>query len=528
MRETEVKNIAACTFAASMLLSSAAWAETIKWARVDDALSLDPHATNQAITAGFLHHIYETLVDTDDKGNIVPRLALSWELKAGNPNTWVFKLRPGVKFHDGSDFTAEDAAFSINRARSKSSQMKSMHTAVVDAKAVDDLTLEVTLSAPNAIYPNHLTNTFMMDKGWSEKHNVVDVQDFNAGSENYAVRNGSGTGMYILESRDVGVRSILKLNENHWSKKTPDVTRIEYITIADPATRTAALISGEVDLILDVPVQDIGRLSNSPGIRVETGPENRVIYLQYRVAGNLVNAGAGKPSPFADVRVREAAELAIDRDAIKQVIMRGQSIPTDIIAPPFVNGFSEDLAAYPKANIQRAKQLMAEAGFADGFEITLDTPNNRYIADEAISQAVVGMLGRIGIKVQLQSRPISQHSPTVLGGKSDFWLLGWGMPTFDSAYAFSGMMHTKKDSYGVYNSGGYSSPKMDELVRAMESELDIKKRNAMIRQAWELFKTERPAIALHNQVLAYGMKNGVKMKTHPGDMPRMYEVTLQK
>jgi peptide/nickel transport system substrate-binding protein len=130
--------------------------------------------------------------------------------------------------------------------------------------------------------------------------------------------------------------------------------------------------------------------------------------------------------------------------------------------------------------------------------------------------------------VQLQSRPMSQHSPVVIGGQSDFWLLGWGMPTFDSAYAFDGMMHTKDDSHGLYNVGGYSNPKMDELIQSMETEVDIEKRNAMIREAWELFKADRPAIAIHNQVLSYGMKDWVKMKTHPGDMPRMYEVKLEK
>jgi peptide/nickel transport system substrate-binding protein len=512
--------------ATTMLMCAPVWADTIKWARVDDALSLDPHATNQAVTANFLHHIYETLVDSDAKGVIVPRLATEWHVKAEDPTVWVFKLRQGVKFHDGADLTAEDVVFSLNRARTKTSQMKAMHANVIDVKAVDDFTVEVKLSGPSAIYPNYLTNTFIMDKGWSEKHNVVEVQDVAAKAENYAVRNENGTGIYVLESRDVGVRSVLKLNENHWSKAKPDVTRIEYLTIADAATRSAALISGEVDLILDVPVQDIERLSKVPGVRVETGPENRVIYFNYRMAGNLVNAGAGKPSPFAIPKVREAIDLAIDRDAIKRVIMRNQSVPTSIIAPPFVNGWSEDLAVYPKADPAKAKALLAEAGYPNGFEVTLDVPNNRYISDEAIGQAVAGILGQIGIKVQLASRPMAQHSPLVVGGKSDFYLLGWGMPTFDSAYALSGLLHTKTAAYGAYNTGGYSNPDMDGLIAQIETELDVDKRNALIRKAWELFKTDRPVFALHNQVLAYAMKDKVKMHTHPGDMPRMYEVTL--
>src|SRR5690606_5121912 len=172
-------------------------AETVGWARASDALTLDPHSQNQGVTHSFNHHIYETLVDRDTEGTLIPRLATEWSVKEGDPTTWVFKLRPGVKFHDGADFTAEDVVFSLNRARSDKSNMRQLHASVVDVTAVDDLTVEVKMAGPSPLYPNNLTNTFMMDKTWSETHNLQTVQDFAAGEDNYAVRNANGTGPYI-------------------------------------------------------------------------------------------------------------------------------------------------------------------------------------------------------------------------------------------------------------------------------------------------------------------------------------------
>lgn len=510
----------------STLLTSPLMAETIRWARVADAPSLDPHANNQSIATNVLHHIYETLVETDETGTFLPRLATEWFVKPDNPNVWVFRIREGVTFHDGSALTADDVVFSLDRARSAESQFRGLHASVVAVTAVDDHTVEVELAGPSAIYPNNLTNTFIMDRGWAETHDAVTVQDAAARTSNHAVRNTNGTGPYILDEREQDVRTVMVLNPNHWAAEPPQVTRIEFFTIADPATRSAALISGEVDLILDLPVQDIPRLSATEGISVVTGPENRVIYFSYRIAGPLQHAGAGQETPFADPRVREAVELAIDRDAISTVIMRGQSIPTDVVAPPFAHGYTPELAEYPRPDLARARALLAEAGYPDGFEITLDTPNNRYINDEAISQAAVAMLGQIGIRARLESRPMAQHTPIVLSGESDFYLLGWGVPTFDTAYTFGGLFHSRTGAYGVFNTGGYANPELDALIEAIDVEIDIPARDAMIAQAWEIIQTDRPVLALHNQVLAYAMRQGVNVAVDPGDQPRMDRVTF--
>ncbi|SFZ86449.1 peptide/nickel transport system substrate-binding protein [Devosia enhydra] len=512
---------------ASSMLVGAASAETVRWARASDALTLDPHSQNQGVTHNFAHHIYETLVDRDVSGALQPRLATEWAIKDGDPTTWVFKLREGVTFHDGAAFTAEDVVFSLDRARSDKSNMRQLHVGIESVTAVDDLTVEVKMVGPSPLYPNNLTNTFIMDKTWSEANDVVAVQDYAAGEDNYAVRNTNGTGPYILQSREVDVRSVLTMNENHWAETKPAVTEIIYLPIADAATRVAALLSGEVDIVQDVPVQDIDRLSSSPGLKVETGPENRVIYFGYKFGdAPLASSNITDRNPFNDAKVREAMALAIDRDAIKTVVMRGNSIPTGVANPPFVNGWTPELDAYPQPDIEKAKALLTEAGYPEGFTVTLDTPNNRYVNDEAISQAVVGMLGQIGINVTLASRPVAQHSPLVTSNQTDFYLLGWGVPTFDSAYVFNDLVHTKEGSYGAYNGGLYSNPELDAKIQSLGTEVDLDKRNATIAEIWEVVQADRVLLPIHNQVLAYAMKDNMTLPVHPENQPLMTSVTF--
>jgi peptide/nickel transport system substrate-binding protein len=518
--------------AASILALSAAAmpasAETIRWARASDALTLDPHSQNQGVTHNFNHHIYETLLNRDVEGNLIPRLATEWFVKEGDPTTWVFKLREGVKFHGGEDFTAEDVVFSLNRARTEKSNMRQLHADVQEVIAVDDLTVEVKMKGPSPLYPNNVTNTFMMDKGWSEEHDVVEVQDFGAGEDNYAVRNTNGTGPYVLTSREPDVRSVLTHFDGHWADK-PDVTEIIYLPIRENATRVAALLSGEVDLVQDVPVQDIERLGGTNGVKINTGPENRIIYFGYKFGDEpLKSSNVTDKNPINDPKVREAMELAVDRDAINRVVMRGQSVPAGVATPPFVNGWTPELDAYPKPDIAKAKALLAEAGYPDGFTITLDTPNDRYVNDEAISQAVVGMLGQIGIKVTLASRPVAQHSPIILANDTDFYLLGWGVPTFDSAYIFNDLIHSKDGNYGAYNVGLYSNKDLDAKIQSLGTETDLDKRNATIAEIWKVVKEDRVLLPIHNQVLAYAMKEGLDLQVHPENQPLLNELKVSK
>jgi peptide/nickel transport system substrate-binding protein len=303
---------------AATALPATAEAETLRWARVGDALTLDPHSQNEGPTHTLNHHIYETLVGRAVDGSLTPRIATDWGILEEDDTVWAFTIREGVKFHDGQELTAEDVVFSLDRARTPPSGMAALHAAVEEVTAVDDYTVQVRLSGPAPLYVQNLTNTFIMSKEWAEEHGVLESQNFAAGEENYAVRNTNGTGPYRMVERDPEVRTVLEHFDGHWDD-TPQVTRIVYTPIAEAATRVAALLSGEVDLVQDVPVQDIARLEATDGIRIERGPENRNIFFSYDMTSEKLASANVDGNPFAEAGVREAMALAVDSDAIPPV-----------------------------------------------------------------------------------------------------------------------------------------------------------------------------------------------------------------
>ncbi|MEM6680072.1 MAG: ABC transporter substrate-binding protein [Pseudomonadota bacterium] len=505
-------------------------ANTLRWARAGDSLTLDPHAQNEGPTHTLAHQMYEPLLHRDMEGQIVPALATEWG-PTDDPNVWSFKLREGVTFHDGAAFTAEDVIFSINRAKSQYSQMKELLNSIVEVRAPDDLTVEFVTDGPNPILPSNLTNLFMMDKGWSEENNVVEVQNFDASEETYAVLNANGTGAFMLDSRAVDEKTVLKQNPNYWGKgEFPlEVTEIIYTPIQNPATRVAALLSGEVDFIQDVPVQDLGRVEGADGLLVRTAPQNRVIFFgMNQGSDDLATDNVDGRNPFKEPLVRKAMNLAINRDAIRQVVMRGQSRPAGVIMPPFVNGWTESLDAVSDTDVAEAKALMAEAGFRDGFNITLNCPNDRYINDEAICQAVVGMMGQIGINVTLDAKPKAQHFPLITQSQTDFYMLGWGVPTFDSEYIFNFLVHTRGEDRGSWNGTGYSNPDLDAKIQTLASETDLGVRNATIAEIWDQVQKDVLYLPVHHQVLNWGMKEDVQFDVQPEDQPHFKYLTYAK
>ncbi|MDO5631854.1 MAG: ABC transporter substrate-binding protein [Paracoccus sp. (in: a-proteobacteria)] len=517
--------LAASSAMALALTLGAAQAETLRWARSADALTMDPHAQNEGPTSTLLHNIYETLVLRNLDGSLSPRLATEWSVDPEDPSVWIFKLREGVKFHDGADFTAEDVVFSLDRARSETSDYKALHAAVVSAEAVDDHTVRVRMNGPAPLYPQNLTNTFMMDKGWTEANNVVAVQNFAAGEDNFAARNTNGTGPYRLVSRDPEVRTVMTHFDGHWAE-VPPVTDIIYTPIKEAATRVAALLSGEIDFVQDVPVQDIQRLEQTDSVTVTTGPENRSIYFSYDMGSDKLRSGDTTENPFKKPEVREAFWLALDRDAIKQVVMRGQSDPSGVAVPPFVNGWTEELNAYGAPDYDRAKQLLADAGYPNGFSLDLHCPNDRYLNDEAICQAYVGMLGRIGVRANLVSQSRNLHFPLVQNGDTDFYLMGWGVPPFDSQYVFDFLVHTTTDQLGGWNASNYSNADVDAKIESLSSDVDEQHRNNTIAEIWKQVQDDRVLLNVHNQVLAYATRKGVHIDVHPENQPSIPAVSI--
>ncbi|GGH24122.1 peptide/nickel transport system substrate-binding protein [Cribrihabitans marinus] len=515
---------------ATALVASAASAETLRWARAGDSLTLDPHAQNEGPTHALAHQIMEPLIIRDMTGSMVPALATEWSPSEEDPNVWVFKLREGVTFHDGAAFDSEDVVFSINRAMTEDSDMKELLSSVKEVRAPDQYTVEIVTDGPNPIMANNLTNLFIMDKDWTEANGAVEVQDYEGGEDTFAAKNANGTGPYKLVSREPDVKTVLALNENYWGMDEfpMEVTEIIYTPIQNAATRVAALLSGEVDFIQDVPVQDLQRVAQADGLDVRTAPQNRVIFFGMNMgAEDLDNDNVDGKNPLADVRVRQAMSMAINRDAIKQVVMRGQSQPAGMIAPPFVNGWNQEMDSASKTDIAAAKALMEEAGYADGFSIQLDCPNDRYVNDEAICQAAVGMLAQIGVTVNLDAKPKAQHFPLISNGETDFYMLGWGVPTYDSEYIFNFLVHTRGDKYGSWNGTGYSNPELDAKIQGLASETDLPKRNEMINEIWQVVQEEQLYIPIHHQVLNWGMKSGIDSIVDPEDSPKFKYIAFK-
>src|SRR5688572_12069831 len=392
------------------LVATAADARAVKWARAADALTLDPHGQNEGPTIAFNGQVYEALITRDNANKLVPALATSWKLI--DPTTWEFKLRQNVKFHNGDAFTADDVVFSFQRALQPTSDYKGYLANTKEIVKVDDFTVQLKTNGPNPLVADNLTTVYIMSKKWAEANNATKPQDFKNKEENFAVRNANGTGPFQLVSREPDVKTVVKRNEAYWGRsEVPlEITELTLTTIKQDATRVAALLSGEVDIVQDVPVQDIERLKGSPNLRVSEGPENRSIFFGFDVGSKeLASSDVKGKNPFADVRVRQAVNSAINRQAIQRVVMRGQSVPAGSIVGPFVNGYKKEYDNVGQPDVAKAKGMLAAAGYPNGFSVSLHCPNDRYLNDEAICQASVGMLGQIGIKVNLVSQSKSLH-----------------------------------------------------------------------------------------------------------------------
>ncbi|ETA51188.2 peptide ABC transporter substrate-binding protein [Rhodobacteraceae bacterium PD-2] len=522
------------TFALSMIGALMAptvplGAETLRWARAGDALTLDPHAQNEGPTHTIRHQMYEPLIIRDVTGAFEPALATDWAPKEDDPTVWVFNLREGVKFHDGADFTAEDVVFSFERAKQPNSDMKELINSITEVRAVDDYTVEMVTEGPNPILPANLTNLFIMDKGWAEANDTAEVQDFEGGEITYATTNANGTGPYKLQSREPDVRTVMTINEEYWGRDQfpMEVTEIVYTPIQNPATRVAAMLSGEIDFLQDMPVQDLERVENGDGLTVKQAPQNRVIFFGLNMGPDDIEGdNVDGKNPLSDVRVRKAMSMAINRDAIQQVVMRGQSIPAGMIAPPFVNGWTAEMDAESSTDIEGAKALMEEAGYGDGFSIRLDCPNDRYINDEAICQAAVGMLGQIGVTVNLDAKPKAQHFPLISDGGTDFYMLGWGVPTYDSEYIFNFLVHGRESDIGTWNATGYDNDDLDARIKALASNTDLEARDAEIAAIWRVVQDEALYIPIHHQVLNWGMAEKFGIEVDPEDQPKVKKFTV--
>src|SRR6202795_829227 len=508
-------------------------AQTLRYANQGDLKSLDPYTLKETTTIAHHGHVYEGLVTRDKDLKIIPALAESWETL--EPTRWRFHLRKGVKFHNGDPFTADDVLFSAERVRSNGSNFLTNVPADAKFTKIDDYTVDVTLDSPNPILISQWDGWYIMDKKWCTDNNAVAPTPASATTPSYASLNANGTGPFMIESHQPGVKTVFKVNPNWWRKPEHNLKEIIFTPIGSDATRVAALLSGEVDVIEPVPLQDIARVNSSGNATVMTGPELRTIFLGMdQVRDELLYSNVKGKNPFKDIRVREAFYKAIDVDLIKNRVMRGLSTPSALMVAPQLFPLSKEFTR-PKFDPDGAKKLLTEAGYPDGFEVTMDCPNDRYVNDAAICQAVVGMLARIGVKINLLAQPKAQYFAKVLkpgGFQTSFYLLGWTPATSDSHNVLHDIMGCRDDAAdttrGEANLGGYCNKELDALTDKVLVEIDAAKRDQLIKQAFEIEIKDYGYIPLHQQALAWGVSKKVKLTQRADNQVLLYWATKQE
>ncbi len=492
-------------------------AAVFKWANDGDVRVMDPYTLDETVQNSFLANIYEPLVRRDKRLATEPALAVAWQQTS--PTVWRFHLRPGVKWQDGTPFTADDVVFSFQRITGKTSSMSANVSSVKEARRIDDLTVDFETKAPDPILPGEFANWAIMPKAWLEKNNAAEVAIVGT-SENFAHRNAMGTGPFKLALREPDRRTVLEKNPGWWDKPEHNLDRVEFTVIASAATRVAALLSGEIDMIYAVPPQDIDKIGRIPGIHIIQGPELRTIYLGMDQARDelLFSSVKGK-NPFKDERVRRAVALAIDEPAITSRVMRGQGRPTWLMWGPGVNGYAAAQDKRPPVDVARARALLAEAGYPDGFQVTLDCPNDRYIADEAICTAIASMLARINVKVDVFARTKVRFFGDVNypNYRTSFYLIGWTPSTYDAHNVIRTILASRgRPGIGITNDGGFSNKRVDELEPLIATELDPGKRQAMIEEVARIVQDEVGFIPLHQQRITWAARDNIEL-TQPAD-----------
>jgi peptide/nickel transport system substrate-binding protein len=505
-RNNRIAALASAIFLSAALGATSALAADLRIGLSADVSSLDPHFVNIAPNIAFSQHLFDALVHVDANGQLVPGLATSW--RAIDPTTWEFKLRRGVKFHDGSELTAEDVVFSLDRPATlvnSPGPFTSYTKQIVGKQIVDPYTVRLKTAAPYGAMPLDMNSIFIVSKKAAQN---ASTEDFNTGKALV------GTGPFKFASFKRGDRIEVVRNDNYWGPK-PAWNKVTFRIIPSGTPRLAALLAGDVDAIEGVPTADLGKLRGNPKFRLEQKVSWRTLFWhldQSRDKSPYVTDKSGKPlekNPLKDVRVRQAMSKAINRQALAERTMEGLAIPASNVVSPGIFGHAETLKveAYDPAG---AKKLLAEAGYPDGFALTLHGPNNRYVNDDRVVQTVAQFLSRIGIQAKVETLPLSSYFGKARAGEFSAALLGWGSLAGDFSLRSLVGTPNAETGWGTWNWGKYSNAKVDQAVQSALSSVDPKKREAFAKEGAVAALKDYAVIPLYHQYATWAMRKGVK------------------
>jgi peptide/nickel transport system substrate-binding protein len=495
-------------------------AKTLRMAYDADPTSLDPHEQLASATLQLSHLVFDPLLRFRKDLTLEPRLATRWE-KIDDLTTR-FHLRAGVRFHSGRTLKAADVVWTFNRLK-QSPDFKALFEPFSEAKVVDDLTVDLITKGPYPLVLNLATYIFPMDRefyaGTDERGHPKD--EIAKQGASFASTHVSGTGPFIVTEREQGVRLEFKRFGDYWDKGSPsNIDTIVFTPIKEPATRVAALLAGDVDFIAPVPPSDFDRIKGDACCTLITMPSTRILIFELNEQ---------RVAAFKDPRVRLAVNYAVNRQGIDAKIMRGFATPAGELSPPGYGGY--DPALLPRFDIEKAKALMAEAGYADGFSVTMMAPNNRYIEDKRIAEAVAAMLAKINIKVDLQTMPKAQYWQRFDERAADIMMIGWQSDTQDSAnfYEFLVMTPDPKTGYGQYNAGNYSNPEVNRLTLATQTMTDAKARAETLQKIERLIYDDAALVPLHWQHLSWAARKDVEIEPvlNVIDMPYLGDLVME-
>ncbi|GAP38202.1 ABC transporter substrate-binding protein [Piscinibacter sakaiensis] len=518
----------ACLLATLATVGAARAQESFNWSTQAGIASLDPAAAGDSATRNVLLNVYESLVRQDRQSQIEPELAVSWT--ALSPTVLRFKLRPGVRFHGGEAFTAKDVVFSYKRSTSPSSDIRGKLRAIKDVRAVDDLTVDIEGFRPNPILLNDVAWLPVFSEEWATRNGAaVPADNRRTGTENHASRHANGTGPFKVAAYETDVKVELERNPQWWDRRSDNLKTATLLPIKSASTRVAALLSGRVDLIAPLPPQDEARVNATPGYTTVRVPEARVVYLGFDQAREvLINSSVKDRNPFKDVRVRRAFSRVIDTPLLQRTVMRGVAEPVDVLIPRGVVGWDPSFAERPPVDLALARQLLAEAGYPNGFSVTLDCPTEGIMNAEQLCVAVAGMLGKVGIQVNLAMQPVALHVGKLARKETSFFLHSWGT-NLDAQGTMDMIMSTPNPAggFGLWNVGSYSNEALDRQMRAAGAEMDPARRRQMVVEALRRFREDVGAIPLHQQVLLYGVSKKVQFSPRVDDAIQLRWVTVK-
>ncbi|WP_366658017.1 ABC transporter substrate-binding protein [Fodinicurvata sp. EGI_FJ10296] len=512
------RTLLAAVAGSAMMGGSAAMAEDLTIALASEPSAMDPHFHNLGPNNAITRHIYEPLVLQDENQGLTPGLATDWG-PTDDPLVWEFELREGVTWHDGSEFTAADVAFTVERAQNVPNSPSSFATylgEIAEVEIVDDHTVRFHTEEPAPLMANNLSTVYIVSEAHGEG---AATEDYNSGEA------AIGTGPYKFVDYTPGDSVVMEANEDYWGD-APEWDTVTFRPITSASSRVAALLAGDVDVVEAVPTADIESMRETEGVNLYQGISNRVIYIHLDsdrdVTPHIQGPDGGEiDNPLQDVRVRQALSIGIDREAIVEEVMEGVAIPAGQLLPDGFFGVSDNIEV-PEYDPDRARELLEEAGYGDGFQMTVHGPSGRYINDEAVLQAVAQMWTRLGIDTSVDAIPVSVYFGRASNLEFSVMLVGWGAGSGEASSPLRALLatHDPDSGFGSTNRGRYSSEEMDSLLREALVTVDDDERARLLAEATEIAMEEVGLIPTHFQVNTWGTRDGLVYE------PRTDEYTL--